>query len=191
VGTAGHFFLDVYLTEQRLYASDVSIRDIKTEDLAGALASGEIDAAATWEPMLGKLQAQLGDNGTTLLANGIYNPTLNLVGTQTYVASHAQTIQKVLRGLIRGEDFCRDNPAEARDLVARDLKVDAQGLAASWQDYRFRVSLDQSLLLQLEDESRWAIKNKLTDRTEIPNYMDHFDMDPLLAVAPSAITAIH
>jgi len=167
VATAGHFFLDVFLTLQKLYTHDVTLRNLKTEELASALASGQIDAASTWEPML------------------------NLVGTQTYVAGHAQTIQKVLRAITRGEDFCRDKPGEARELVAASLKVDAQSLAASWPEYRFRVSLDQSLLLQLEDESRWAIKNKLTGRTDVPNYLDHFDMAPLQAVAPAAITVIH
>jgi len=191
VATAGHFFLDVFLTLQKLYTHDVTLRNLKTEELASALASGQIDAASTWEPMLGELQTQLGSNGVTFLAKGVFIPTLNLVGTQTYVAGHAQTIQKVLRAITRGEDFCRDKPGEARELVAASLKVDAQSLAASWPEYRFRVSLDQSLLLQLEDESRWAIKNKLTGRTDVPNYLDHFDMAPLQAVAPAAITVIH
>jgi len=191
VATAGHFFLNVFLTRQKLYTRDVTLRNLKTEELSDALANDEIDAASTWEPMLGTLQARLGSNGVTLLAKNVYTPTLNLVGTQTYVAGHAQTLQKVLRALIQGEDFCRDNPSEARELVATYLKVDALSLAPSWPAYRFRVSLDQSLLLQLEDETRWAIKNKLSDRTDMPNYLEHLDMDPLQAVAPAAITVIH
>jgi len=191
VATAGHFFLNVFLTRQKLYTRDVTLRNLKTEELSDALANDEIDAASTWEPMLGTLQARLGNNGVTLLAKNVYSPTLNLVGTQSYVAGHAQTLQKVLRALIQGEDFCRDNPSEARELVAGYLKVDALSLAPSWPAYRFRVSLDQSLLLQLEDETRWAIKNKLSDRTDMPNYLDHLDMDPLQAVAPAAVTVIH
>ncbi len=53
------------------------------------------------------------------------------------------------------------------------------------------VTLDQSLLLSLEDETRWAIKNELTDRTNIPNYLDHFYLDALEAVMPAAVTVIH
>ena len=191
IGTGGHFFLNILLNQQKLSLSDVTLHDFKAEELPGALARGDIDAASTWEPILGRLQTQLGGGGVTFLAGDAYSPTLNLVGTQTYVASHAQTLQKVLRALIRGAAFCTDNPSEARELVAAALKVDAGTLAASWPDYRFRVSLDQSLLLGLEDEARWAIKNKIIARTEMPNFLDHLDMGPLQAVAPAAVTVIH
>jgi NitT/TauT family transport system substrate-binding protein len=191
VGTGGHFLLDAFLTRQKLSVRDVTIRDLKAEELPGALAKGEIDAASTWEPVLGTLQTQLGKNGVTFLAGDIYSAALNVVGTQTYVASHTKTLQKVLRALIRGAALCEDYPNPARELVAASFKVDAAGLAASWPDYRFRVTLDQSLLLELEDETRWAIKNKLTNGTDMPNYLNHLDMGALQAVAPAAVTVIH
>jgi len=189
--TAGHFLLSTFLAQQKLSASDVIIKNYDTQDLPGALARDEIDAASTWEPMLGELETQLGANGVTFIAGGLYSPTLHLVGTQAYVASHAQTLQKILLALIRGADFCSDNPDEARELVAASLRINPEDLAGSWPDYRFRVTLDQSLVLQLENESRWAIKNKLSNRGDIPNYLGHLDIDPLQAVAPAAITVIH
>jgi len=191
IRTAGHFLLSAFLTQQKLSASDVILKDYDTEALPGALARGEIDAASTWEPMLGELETQLGANGVTFIAGGLYSPTLHLVGTQAYVASHEKTLQKVLLALIRGADFCSDNPDEARELVAASLRINPEDLAGSWPDYRFRVTLDQSLVLQLEDESRWAMKNKLSNRSEMPNYLGHIDIDPLQAVAPAAITVIH
>jgi len=51
--------------------------------------------------------------------------------------------------------------------------------------------LDQSLVLALEDEARWAIKNKLTSKTKVPNYLNHIHLDALKSVAPSAVTIIH
>lgn len=191
IGTAGHFMLNVFLTRQKMSINDVTLRDLKTEELAGALARDEIDAASTWEPTVGEIQAQLGANGVSFQAGDLYIPVLTIGGTQTYVASHTQTLQKVLRGLIRGDDFCRDNPVEARELIGAYFKVDANTLLASWSDYRFRVSLDQSLVLQLEDEARWAINNKLTKRSDMPNYLDHLDLDALQIVAPAAVTVIH
>ena len=60
-----------------------------------------------------------------------------------------------------------------------------------WPTFQFSVTLDQSLLLTLEDETRWAIKNKLTGRTNIPNYLYHIYLDALHAVTPEAVTIIH
>jgi NitT/TauT family transport system substrate-binding protein len=46
-------------------------------------------------------------------------------------------------------------------------------------------------LLELEDQTRWAVRNGLTGRTDMPNYLNHLDMDALQAVAPAAVTVIH
>ncbi|UUZ64709.1 hypothetical protein LP414_22215 [Polaromonas sp. P1(28)-13] len=71
------------------------------------------------------------------------------------------------------------------------MKLDVAELKALWPQYRFNVTLDQGLLLALEDESRWAIRNKLTDRTDMPNYLNHVYLDALKAVSPTAVTVIH
>jgi NitT/TauT family transport system substrate-binding protein len=47
------------------------------------------------------------------------------------------------------------------------------------------------LILALEDEARWAISNKLTDRTDMPNYLNYVYLDAIRSVAPSAVTIIH
>lgn len=189
--SSGHFVLDAFLTRQKLSISEVKVRDLKPDELADALAKGEVDAVSTWQPLLGTLQAQLGNNGTTFLSGGIYDVALNLAGSQDYVAKHPETIKKVLRALIGAGQFCKDSPEAARQLVAEVAKVNEADLKAIWPQYRFNVTLDQSLLIGLEDESRWAIRNKLTDRTDIPNYLNHINFHPLQAVAPAAVTIIH
>ncbi len=53
--------------------------------------------------------------------------------------------------------------------------------------FSYHVSLDQTLLITLEDETRWAMKNKLTDKTAMPNYADYIHVDSLMAVKPEAV----
>jgi NitT/TauT family transport system substrate-binding protein len=97
----------------------------------------------------------------------------------------------VLSALARGARLCKDAPEAAREIVAKAMKTDATKLKELWPSYRFNVTLDQSLLLALEDETRWAIKNKLTGRTDIPNYLNYIYLDALLALTPAAVTVIH
>jgi len=189
--SAGQFVLDVILTREKLSMSDITVRDLRPEELAAALAKGDIDAASTWQPYLGTLQTQLGENGTIFRSAGIYDVALSLVGARNYVAEHPQTIRKVLRALIDAAHFCKDSPGAARELVAEAMKPDTANLKELWSSYRFNVVLDQSLILALEDETRWAIKNKLTGRTDAPNYLDHVYLDALKSVAPSAVTIMH
>jgi NitT/TauT family transport system substrate-binding protein len=69
--------------------------------------------------------------------------------------------------------------------------VSLESLDELWPTYRFNIALNQSLLLALEDETRWAIKNELTARTDVPNYLNYVYLDGLRAVKPESVTVIH
>jgi NitT/TauT family transport system substrate-binding protein len=190
-GTTGHFLMEAFLNRQRISMGEVTVRNLKPEELSGALVKGEVDAVATWEPYLGAMVEELGGNGAVFYGEGIYELAFNLAATREYVASHPEAITRVLKALTRGARFCQDEPDAAREIVAKAMSADSAKLKALWPSYRFRVSLDQSLLLALEDETRWAIKNKLTERREMPNYLNHVHLDALRAVTPAAVTIIH
>ena len=59
-----------------------------------------------------------------------------------------------------------------------------------WMDFRFKVTLDQSLLVTIEDESRWAIKNRLVESQAMPNYLDFLYADALSSVKPERLRII-
>jgi NitT/TauT family transport system substrate-binding protein len=75
--------------------------------------------------------------------------------------------------------------------VAERLNLDREVMNALWDDFVFEISLEPSLLVTLEDEARWAIKNRLTDATEVPNYLDYIYFDALEAVKPTVVGIIH
>lgn len=191
LGTSGHFVLDAFLNRQKLSMADVTVVDLKPEDLAAALVKGDIDAASTWEPYAGALIEQIGVNGAVFPANDVYDATFNVSATRAYAAGHQDTIKKVLRALISGAHVCKEMPEVAREVTAKVMRTDPAKLKPFWPSYRFGVGLDQSLLLALEDETRWANKNRLAGREEMPNYLNYLHLDGLLAVAPTAVTVIH
>lgn len=191
LNTSGHFVLDAFLNRQKLSMSDVTVRDLKPEDIPGAMVNGDIDAASTWEPYAGAIREQIGANSTDFSIEGVYDATYNVSGTRDYVVSHPDTIKKVLRALVAGGRFCKDAPDAAREIVAKIMKTDVTKLKPFWRSYRFDVALDQSLVLALEDETRWAIKNKLGGGSDMPNYLNYIYLDGLLAVMPNAVTVIH
>jgi NitT/TauT family transport system substrate-binding protein len=191
LGTSGHFMLDALLLRHKLSTNDVTLHNLQPQEIAEALLQGDVDAVATWEPYLGALRTQLGANGTIFDSEGIYEVPFNIAGMRDYVASHPGMIKQLVRALVRAERLCRDEPDAARQIIASAMNVSLEKLQGLWPSYRFNVTLDQSLLLTLEDETRWAIKNELTDRTDIPNYLDHVYLDALEAVTPAAVTIIH
>lgn len=50
--------------------------------------------------------------------------------------------------------------------------------------------LDQTILMSLEDEARWAMREGLTDKKEPPNYLDFIYVDALEQVKPETVTII-
>jgi NitT/TauT family transport system substrate-binding protein len=52
------------------------------------------------------------------------------------------------------------------------------------------VTLDQSLILAMEDEARWMIANNLTNATEVPDFRNYIYEEGLRAVRPGSVNII-
>jgi NitT/TauT family transport system substrate-binding protein len=59
-----------------------------------------------------------------------------------------------------------------------------------WHENNFSLSLDQSLIVAMEDDARWMIKNKLTTEKQIPDFVNYIYVDGLKAVKPEAVKII-
>ena len=75
-------------------------------------------------------------------------------------------------------------------IVERALGLDHESVVNTWAKTRFRVRLDQSLLTLLEDEGRWAIRNKMVDGQKVPNYLNFLYLDGLGKIKPDVVTVI-
>ncbi len=191
LSTSGHFALDALLNRASLAPEEVTMRNYKPEELADALTRGDVDAIVTWEPFLSAAHKGLGDQATVFYGQDVYTSLYNLAGMRDYLTRHPQTVERLLRAVDKGARFCTEQPDAARALVARESKGNPAALVAAWPTYRFGVVLDQGLILALEDEAQWAIKNRLTTTHEVPNYLDHLYLAGLEAVLPNAVTVIH
>jgi NitT/TauT family transport system substrate-binding protein len=106
---------------------------------------------------------------------------------QDFVRRNPQTVSRFLRALIQAEEFVTKHPEEAQDIMAAAVKVDKELVKEAWNAFNYQVRLDQNLLITLEDETRWAMKIKLTDKTVMPNYSDYIHADSLKAIKPEAV----
>ncbi len=191
VGSSGDYFMDSFLIMHGISRDEVQVINVGSNAIVDALTSGEVDAVSTWNPYISILQKGLGDNAVTFSGEGIYRETFNIATKQDFANENPETIKKVLRALIKAEEFCEENPDEAQEIIADKIGMDRAALNELWELYDFKVTLDQSLLVELEAEARWAIKNNLTDATEVPNYLDYIYLDALEEVKPEAVGIIH
>jgi NitT/TauT family transport system substrate-binding protein len=187
LGTACDFFTHIFLTAQGIERTQVNIIDTKPDDISSTLRAGRIDAACIWNPILTEARSELGNKGLIFYGESLFTETFCLTAGQDFVRQHPETIRKVLRALIKAESFAREQPAEARCIAAEFGKMDRAILDKIWDDYNFRVTLDQALLVDLEDLTRWAINSGLTKHRDMPNYLDFIYIDGLKAVKPEAV----
>lgn len=190
-GTTMHFFLHVLLVKNGIPEKDALISHKKLEELPSALANAEFDAISVREPYVSQAAKLMGGNAIVFTEPGLYVKTLNVVALDNFIKEKPEAIRKLLRALMRAEEFTMKEPNQALKIVANRLKLGESEMAALRPDLDLRVSLDQRLLLSLEDQARWAIKNKLTDRTATPNYLNFIYLDGLNAVRPERVKIIH
>jgi NitT/TauT family transport system substrate-binding protein len=187
LGTSAHYYLDGFLTVNGIERNQITIIDTPAEESSSILTSGRVDAVAAFATYAQESISAMSRGAVVFHDPNIYTSTFNIVASQEFVRTHPQAVQKLLRALIQAEQFAASNPVEAQRIVAHFCNKDIGGVQAAWGDARFQVTLDQSLLLALEDESRWAMAQHLTSAKETPNYLNHIYLEGLAAIRPSMV----
>lgn len=188
MGSNGEYFLDTVLLLNGVSRDQVKTVHVKPKQMFDALIKGEVDAIATWNPQMTKARRKLGDQAATFYAEGLYSPSFLIAAKQDYVKANPKIIQRVLQSLINASNFIHENPDQSRIIVAKYLGMDKALLDELSATYHFKITLDQSLLLTLENQAKWAVENKLTDQTKVPNYLDFIYFDSLTAIDPEGVT---
>ena len=186
--TSADFFLDNFFVFHGVPKKSAKIVPLKPEEMQPALTSGRVDAVATWEPTVTRIQRELGANAQIYYATGIYRNTWNMVASADFVRKRPDAVKRLLRALIKAEQYIVEKPAEAQQIVASHLRVEKETAASGWNDYYFKVMLDQALFVNLESQARWAIQNKLVPAASVPNFMGSLYAEGLKAIRPDAVT---
>lgn len=186
-GTTSDFFLDSLLTANGLKRSEIRPVALKPEEMQQAIMAGQVDAVCTWNYPLTQISTLLGAKGTIFYDRQIYTETFNIAAQQDFVRGNPETVRRFLRALIAAEQFVARNPDAAQQIMATATKIDKNLIREVWSAFNYRVVLDQTLLITLEDETRWAIKHGLTEQTVMPDYLSHIHFDSLRSIKPDAI----
>ncbi len=189
--TVGEFYLGQFLMFNGLQQSDVQIVDLPQENLVEALKQGQIEAAVLFEPNAYQAKAQLGAEAVRWSVQGDQSIYSLLYATSKLTTQRPEAIKRYLRATLRAERFVAEHDAEARTLIARRLNYDDDYITYIWPKFRFVVSLDHELLLNMNDEARWAAEHKLTARPELPDYLQLMYLPALEAIKPERVTIKH
>lgn len=187
-GTTLQFYLDVMLTDAGVRSSEVRLLDLDTPQALGALRSGAIDATVQFSPLAGD-SLESPTLAPTFFSPMLYTMHWNLISTGRDLKARPAIAEKLLRALIAAQEFALDNPDQAVTITARRTGMTAEDLAPYWPAYALQVQLPQSLVVTLEDETRWAnsLRSASSPSMPTPNFLDYLDAGPLHQVKPDAV----
>jgi ABC-type nitrate/sulfonate/bicarbonate transport system substrate-binding protein len=189
-GTAAEFYLGRYLTLHGIKPHEVNITDVRPAFSSGALTNGTVDAVVTWHPWLDAISERPGANLTVWPIQSGQATFWTVISRQEWAYSHPEEITRFLRSIAQAEMYSHSHPFEAREIVRKRLGYDAAYMDKVWSDNQYSLSLDQSFVTAMEDESRWEIANGMTNATGVPDYRAYILRGILAEVKPGSVSII-
>lgn len=186
--TPSAYFLDRYLLYNLIDQRSVTIVDLPPLGVVEAVVRGDVDAAVTWEPYVWDIEQRLAGNGRSWSAQSSQQFHFLLIGTADFAEKRPQAATKLFQALAEAEALIRADPERARSTLARRLTLDKRYLASVWPKHIVGLSLDQALLVSLEDQARWQIAEQLAPAARPPNYLQSISSAPLVSVKPDAVS---
>jgi NitT/TauT family transport system substrate-binding protein len=188
--TIGEFYLGRTLELNGINLSQVTLVDVRSTDSEKALVNKEVDAVVTWEPFVTSINEHLAEDVFALPIQSGQLAYWNLVSSPEWINSHAEIIKRLVMSLTQAENYMSSHEKEAKNTLQKRMNwIDTQ-IPGIWTRNQFSVSLDQPLILAMEDEARWMISNNLTTEKTVPNFLDYIYEEALKAVKPEAVKII-
>lgn len=141
LGSNAEHLLNIVLEDAGLTQDDVEIISLEQGDMVATMQSGEIDAAAVWEPRIQQtkdIAFRLADGEGTYDVNGkqveakdykyFCNP---FAANAEFSKNNPEATSAVLEGLARGAKYTDENTEDAINILADYTGVDAKVASAS------------------------------------------------------------
>lgn len=189
--TSPEFYLGRYLQLHGINHDDVTLIDLKPTQAEESVTKGDVDAVLIWDPYAYSIEKRLSQDAMIWPAQSGQMMYWLLIVRREYVTAHPELIDRLLSSFNQAEQFAVNYPDKAKRILQHRLHAEEAFVERTWRNSRLSLSLDQGLILAMEDESRWMIDNNLTSNRNMPYYPDHIYWQGLKKVKPSSVTVIH
>ena len=188
-GTGSEVYTSVLLKSAGLTSNDVTLVNLRPQEMLPAMSAGSIDAFNTWEPHIANAKKALGEAAAQLDTRGLYSETFNIVVTKSYLDANGVLVGKFLASIIEAETWLKAHPDKAIDTVASAVGMKTDELAPIWSDYVFHVRIDDKLLSILKTHAAWRLETgNHPPGAEMPDFGTVLAVEPLKALDASRVT---
>jgi NitT/TauT family transport system substrate-binding protein len=185
------FCLDRFLLQYGLTLKDIEKLNLLPPGIEQSILEGTADAMVFREPMSGRVKAALKNNWVSWPVQNRQHVFWVIAGGEDYVSRHSRAIERFLQALAKAEQFYVNNGRRAIDIIIDKGNLDENFFRGMLPKIEYRLSLENELLIAMEDQARWHIENRYTAAVEVPNYLDRIYFKGLDSVKPASVNIIH
>ena len=149
-----------------------------------------MNAACVWSPFIEQIRDYLGKDAILLPSYGRTDYYALLVTRDDVIRDKPAVISRFLKTMLDAENYVRAHSDDAMQIIAKETGLTIDQIRMGWPENRFEVRINQDLLTLMEAEEQWMIRNNLTPKKEMPNYLDMIYLKALEAVKPEAVGII-
>ena len=175
--TSSEISLHGQLRANGMTIADVQYLNLPPNEMAGALAKGDVDAACVWKPILDNVMKAVPEG--KLLGSDLDTDTYKKYGTASapdimiiskkLVDERPDVAKKVAIALLKGADYTVSNPVDAAKAVAHHFKKTPEEALEGIKTFRFFGAKDWETHMQLHEKQMQELADWLFENKKIPN----------------------
>ena len=186
LGTISEFYLGRFLELHGIDLQNVTMVNTDPAQSVTAITNGSLDALIIWQPYAYAAEELLGENAVSWIPQNNQMLFILEVAKNEWIQQHPDTVNRFIESLAQAEEYFITHPSQVKDFMQQELNYTDGYMDAIWYNNVYALSLDQSLILAMEDEARWMINNHLTNEITIPDFLDYIYIDGLQSIKPEA-----
>lgn len=176
-GTTSDIFANRFIENHGIAPSDVNFIKIQPLAIAGAVTSGSVDAASTWDPHIYNITKSIGDDAIVFRDPEAYTGYLTVAVRKDWAYKNKETVISFLKALKKAEVFAKDNKNEAQKIISRMINLDIAVVESTWDAHQLELKLDKDAILKtINIEGKW-INETMDDYKDkaVPDYSIYLD----------------
>ena len=157
-GTNSDYYMYRWLEAHDIKTSDVTIVQLDAAALSQAFVQGEVDVMFAWEPYNYNASSKVADvseSWPTEVYSGRHTINMNTA----YLENNPEVAKKIIKGFIKAEEYIKSNPEDAKKIVIERTSMSEDALNALWDEYVYKVQLDDQFSTILKEEASWIRLN--------------------------------
>lgn len=153
----GQKLLHLLLEKNGMTTNDIQFINMTMDDLATALARGDVDAGVMWDPLLTRLE-EAGEIRVIADGTGVYEAYAVLMAGGDLVAKQPAAVDAALRAFRRGDEYLRQHPDECAKLLLEDIRMPQPLLTKIIGKFAYNDKITDRFVADMQDTEAFMRK---------------------------------